>query len=141
MKTKRIIVILALLGALGMMAALYMYNKPHKNYETQKVDITITSTVLVKDFESNEQEANEKYLDKMILVDGQIEKVALSDHGDLSIALVDAMFGVTCNFNSQLSDEQNNLLKDLKVGDNVKIKGRCDGYLSDVRLTQCSVVK
>lgn len=141
MKTKLIILIISVFAVLAALVALYMYNKPHKNYETQKAEVTMTSSELLKAFESNEQEANDKYLNKMILVSGRIEDLAQSDHGDLSVALDDPMFGVSCNFNAELSEEQDRLVKALKVGAMVQIKGRCDGYLTDVRLTQCSVVE
>jgi hypothetical protein len=141
MKFKKIFFAVIGVGLIGVIVAIYMYNKPHTNYEKLAPDYTLSCAILVSDFEKNEMAANIKYLDKMLLVNGSIANVSVNDAGEFTIAIDDPLFGVTCNFNSSQSDKQTELLKQLKVGKDVKIKGRCDGVLTDVRLTQCYVVE
>jgi hypothetical protein len=141
MKFKKIFFGAIGLGLIGAFIALYMYNKPHANYEKLKPEYSLICDVLVADFEKDEKAANAKYLNKMLLVNGIIAHISGNEAGEITVALNDPMFGVTCSFNSQQSDQQAGLIKQLKVGNEVKIKGRCDGLLTDVRLTQCSVVE
>ena len=141
MKFRKIIFAIVGAGLVGVLITFYMYNKPHTNYEKLKPEYTLACEQLVADFERDEQAANTKYLNKMLLVNGNIVDVSGNDAGEVTIALNDPMFGVTCNFNAQQTEKQSGLIKQLKVGKEVKIKGRCDGLLTDVRLTQCSVVE
>ena len=137
-KLGRLVLIFGLIGAA---IVVYMYNKPHQNYEKMKPDISLTSIVLVEDFNHDEQAANSNYLNKIILVTGKVEDLSLSETGEFSIALDDPMFGVTCHFNSNISDKQKGIIRKIKVGDMISIKGRCDGLLTDVRLSQCFVME
>lgn len=139
MRGKQLFIAGAVLGFIGVGLAIYMYNKPHKNYENMKPDVTIFSQDLIDAFEQNEKKANEMYLNKVLLVSGSVVDLAPTDYGDYSVTLTDLMFGVTCHFSADQVLKQSDLLKSLKLGDEVKIKGRCDGFLTDVRLTQCSV--
>lgn len=141
MKFRKIFFAVIGVGLIGVIITLYMYNKPHTNYEKLKPEYTLSCELLVADFEKDEKAANTKYLNKMLLVNGSIIHISGNETGEVTIALDDPMFGVTCNFNVQQSDKQSGLIKQLKVGTEVKIKGRCDGLLTDVRLTQCSVVE
>lgn len=140
MKTKKILLGLLGFAILGIGSALYMYNKPHKNYQKLKPDFVISAEQLCKEFEQNEENANAKYLDKMILVSGKISSIKKTPDGDVSISLKDDMFGITCTIDAEIALQQKAIISPLKPGDNIEIKGRCDGRLTDVRLSKCSLV-
>lgn len=99
--------------------------------------MTIQAAGLYSDFESNEVQANKKYVGKVIEVIGTVKQISNAPKEAKSIILEANNIGsVQCNFG--LID-QNELLN-LKAGEVIKIKGRCSGFLLDVQLDQCVFV-
>ena len=49
-----------LIGLIGLGIGLYMYNKPHKDIKSSKVDFKIEANRLFAEFEENESNANTK---------------------------------------------------------------------------------
>ncbi|MGB3008581.1 MAG: hypothetical protein WBC06_18845 [Chitinophagaceae bacterium] len=133
MKRKKIIlyVVLALL-LIGSAAAIYIYkeyNRSHKDTAKLKSDFTLKATDLLKEFETNEQLSNTKYLDKIITVQGQIKEITKDEKGFYSVALGDtaAMSAVRCSIDSLHTNEA----MSLKNGMSVAMKGICSGYNAD----------
>ena len=50
------------------------------------------------------------------------------------------MEGVTCLVDSSYAIQQKAILDKIKVDDNIKIKGQCNGYLMGVKMDRCIVV-
>lgn len=129
--------ILILFGSLLLLAALVgysLYNKPHRNASGEAY-VSIQAAELFNLFETNEAQANENYLDKIIEVHGVVSAASVNQQGTKVLILesTDPMFGVSCTLaNTKI---------DFHPGDNVRLKGFCKGYLSDVVLTDCVVVK
>lgn len=125
-----IIIIVALIGG-G--SVYYLFNKKVKGLEKVKADFTITSTKLYDAFETQEQEANTKYLNKILLVEGRVEKVEINNNYSSIILKADNAIGsgINCSFTHEVEGVSN--------GEMIKIKGRCQGYLMDVVLTNCNI--
>ncbi|MEQ1587819.1 MAG: hypothetical protein ABL895_18175 [Cyclobacteriaceae bacterium] len=123
-------ILIGILLALGVTSGVIylMYNKPHRNPATE-TPIKVSATELFKSFESNETEANQLYLDKVLEVTGKITEVSSNQNGMPVLALEteNIVFGVRCTM------ENGELIT--QVGETVTVKGICTGYLSDVIIT------
>jgi hypothetical protein len=122
---KKVIIISVLLIA-GYFGYKYLYHD-HRDIKNEKASSTISSVEIVKEFLSDETKANTKYLDKTVEISGKVASIS-----EKEIVLDDKVFGI-------LSEKQ-----DVKVGDNLKLKGRLIGFdelLEQVKLDQCTIVK
>ena len=107
----------------------YLYKK-HRNISEEKASFETTSVGLFEEFSKDEVAANNKYLDKTILVTGKISNV------DSKGKMVSLDSKVVALFLNELPQE----LKESQV---VKIKGRFLGYddlLEEVKMDQCDLV-
>jgi hypothetical protein len=154
MKKWKIILIsfLGILGISGLIIA-YLLNKEPDLPTNLPAEITITAKSLNASFSENETASNKKYNDKIISVTGIVKEV-LKDEKNTTITLdaEDGMNTVSCSFfscsesdkktfgkNCVLADQENEKAASLKIGQSVKIKGKCTGYLmlSGVVLNLC----
>lgn len=140
MSWKKIMITVLVLGGIGGGIGLYMYNKPHKNYVKAKPEISLSATELIKAFEQDERSANAKFLNKILEVKGEVVDISTSKSNEIAIALNDAMFGVTLTLDLEYSSVNQERIHSVKIGDRITLKGRCDGLLTDVRLSKCSIV-
>jgi hypothetical protein len=104
---------------------------------SQKTELEVTSPDLIKDFESNETIANKKYIGKVIGVSGTIAEIK-ENKTDISVYLKEpnGISGVSCSFSKDAIHQEG-----LKVGQNIRLKGICSGYLMDVVLNKCAIEK
>jgi len=111
--------------------ALYLYNKPPRNV-ADETGIPVSATELYSKFTSNEPQANQAYLNKVLQVSGQVLEVKNSTAAGKVVVLNtgDPMFGVACSLSSVETPA-----RPVKPGEKITIKGICTGYLSDVVLT------
>jgi hypothetical protein len=131
--------ILFVIGILvGVAVFLFVFRKSSDNIANETPAFKVSCTQLVSEFESNEQVANTKYLDKVIEVSGTIAELN-SDTSGVNITLRDenATSGVTCSFG--ISQKIN--IKELKLGSPLTCKGICTGFLMDVTLIKGALVK
>jgi len=135
---KKVLLFLAIIAVVGGGYAYYLYNKPVADTEDIKAAYELSAHDLFSQFESNENEANTKYLGKMLEVSGTIRDFSIGDSGELSLMLNSGneMFGINCG----LSKGQDSRYKNYQVGDSIKIKGECSGISMDVVLTRCIIV-
>lgn len=115
--------------ALGSVVAYRLYNKPHRSVEDESAYTRISASALFSAFDRNEAEANMKYLDEVIVVDGTVSEIFSNQEGEPVILLKtgDPLFGISCTMDGGIAN--------VKPGMRVKVKGICTGYLSDVVLT------
>ena len=106
--------------------------------------IEITAKQLVKEYADNEVSADNKYKGKVLLVTGTIDDIGKDLVDDIYVAMGESSFtgfedgfGVQCFF----SDKHKKEVGNLKKGDSIKIKGKCDGVLGYVHLMGCQIVK
>ena len=121
------------------------YNRKPKNLAYVKANVEMTTSTLIGSFEANEQEANEKYLDKIIAVKGRVKAVEKNDNGFYTVILGDEnnMSSVRCSMDSL----QNENVASIVAGSHVTMKGACTGFNadellgSDVILNRCVLEK
>ena len=133
---KKILILLVILAIIGGGYGYYMYNKKVESLEHKKADISVSADQIIKDYEADEKTANEKYLGKIVEVSGRVTEIT-NEEGKEKVSLESSspISSVICEVEEGMSTGE------VKAGDNVKMKGLCSGYLSDVILVQSSVVK
>ena len=146
MKTKQII-LLAILIVVAIVAwyGYKQYTRKNTDLAYAKADVETTTTDLIKSFETNEKLANEKYLDKIIELTGEIKEINKDEKGYYTVVLGEenSMSSVRCSMDSA---HQQNVLS-VNQGDQVSVKGACTGFNadellgSDVILNRCVLKK
>jgi len=113
----------------------YTFRKSETTAASMKTDFYLDASTLLREFENNEDSANYRYLDKVIVVTGTVESVT-SDSLSVSLYLkeTDAISGVICSFDRDALDPVT-----IQAGTTVKVKGICTGYLMDVVINKCSL--
>jgi hypothetical protein len=121
----------------GILAALYMYNLKHTDMEKAKPDYVITASALQKEFEDNETAASTRYINKILEVTGTIASVEPAENNVLNISLVTGsdLSSVICTFNAVADPSA------FRTGDEITLRGVCSGFLLDVLLNNCAVIK
>ncbi len=118
----------------GIFYGYQMYNAPVATLKNVKSDITIQASDLLKLYKENESTANTAYLDKIIAVTGEIDKVESQDGISIYLKTEDPLSQVIC----QLDNSYTQI--DYSSGDNITIKGLCTGYLMDVILVNSTII-
>jgi hypothetical protein len=129
--------VLAIIVLAGLGFWFFIFYKPthfKRNVANEKA-IIVTAPDIVKEYQSNEAEANVKYLNKTIAVTGEISDMNTDQDGHLTITLKsnDAMSNVFCTLHS--------FTEKPKIGSTITVKGICTGFLSDVVLTEAMIEK
>lgn len=122
----------------AVIVGVYFYTLGQKDLTNASADYAMTAKELYADFDTDEQAANDKYLDKIIEVSGKVSSVEMSADTMLNVMLMsDSDFGgVQCTFNNTKDPSA----LDITKGDNVVIRGICSGMLMDVQLHNCVLV-
>lgn len=135
-KLKIVVIAVLLVFVIAVLVGFIMYNKPHTNVATTKASIETTAVSILNDFETNEVEANTKYLEQIVEVTGVITDITENKgKGIVALKSETAMGTVMC----YLSETETNKLENLKLDMSVSIKGICTGYLMDVVLVKCVI--
>jgi hypothetical protein len=131
---KKIIIGLIAIGLIGGALGYALWNKPHQNMAAAKVDLTIEAQTLLTAFENNENEANIRFLDKIIAVKGKVKEVKNENNKVCVILETESMMsGVMCNLDNLTQHTKTTF----QVGEEVVFKGVCTGFLSDVVMERC----
>lgn len=132
MKKALLAIGLLLIVALGV--GYFIYNKPHENMHRKAPDYSMSATELFQEFEADEAAANEKYLDKVVEVRGEVQDISTDEQGITTVTLsTEGMFGIICKLD-ELTDHSRT---DFEVSEQVTFKGICTGMLMDVVLVRC----
>jgi hypothetical protein len=125
----------------GGFAYWYGFIRKEKPIEKMKPDMEITADSLLSVFNANEAAATEKFGGKILLLKSSVISVEKDANGNVTLTLVDPMMGVTCTIDSLQAVKQRSEINALSEGQPVTVKGRCDGMLTDVKLSKCMIVK
>lgn len=142
-KTIKIFLIVAVVGIiLGLSGVYYAFNKPHRNVEDEKAAFTMEATALYDEFNTDEAVATPKFDDQVIEVTGAIAGLTIDGY-KVSIILNDEMEGIDCSLDSMAIVQNKEIIDALAVGDNITLKGKCDGFdmIMGVVLTRCFIIE
>lgn len=117
----------------------FMYNKPHQDVHEARPDFTIEAMALYNEFEDDEVVANERYLGKIIRLEGRVLEVEVRDGKPSAIRLDvgHVLNSVVC----ELDEVYPRAIQGLEMGDKVVVQGVCTGYLDDVILNRCGLIR
>ncbi len=126
---KKLLIILFLFIVSGAIVGIYLFNKPVESIERMQSDYTINASELLVEFEDDESKANSKYLDKVIEVNGKVDKV--ENNEDKTTIYLNAGNPMS-NIIFQLETPSSAI----QTGEVLTFKGICTGYLMDVVLVR-----
>jgi hypothetical protein len=121
----------------AILAALYLYNLKATDMSKAKPDFIITASALQKAFEDDETKASVTYINKIVEVTGKIASVKPAENNVVSISLVtdSDLSSVICTFPA-VNDPSV-----FRTGDQITLRGECSGFLMDVLLNNCALIK
>ena len=134
---KKILWITVLLFLLIAGTGIYLMNMPKTSIKNKSASMTMSAIELYKAYNQDEAQGNQKYISKIIEISGNVIEIT-KDEMDADVLLLaagNAPGGVLCTF------EKGQDLSELKVNDQVKLKGQCTGMLMDVVLIKCILVE
>jgi len=134
----KIILGVLIFAILGLVVSLYYYNKPHVNVEKSDAVYRLTSQNLIKEYQENEKNTNEKYTEQVIQIEGDVYEISTL-RGNSVVTLNDR--GSESSIICHMQAEDNKKVLSLKKGARVTIKGVCTGYLLDVIMVRCILVE
>ena len=108
----------------------FTYNKPHKDFSAAQTDITLEAAKLYEHYQNDLSDANLKFLDKVLLVNGPVT--------ELNSNLVIIGGNIVCSLDSSYV-----LDTGIKLNDKISVKGRCIGYddlFGEVRIDHCFIM-
>ena len=134
--------LLAIVLVTAVALSIYAYKEfMRKPADLNKSDAAehITASGLYALYNDYEDSANKKYLGKIIEVTGTIVEIENQQDTLLTILMGDTLQTgmVSCLMDKNYMADAKNKVR----GDIVKIKGFCTGYLMDVELNRCVLVK
>lgn len=139
MKKKLIkyLVIVSFVFLVAIILGIYLYNKPHENISNKSPDYVINALELYNEFETNEEAANQKYLDRILQVSGTITDITNENDQTFTFVLSDPgkFGGVSFSINKEALNGNS-----YDKGDLLSVKGKCTGMLMEVVLTNCSII-
>jgi len=142
-KGLKIFLIVALAGlVVGLSTVYYVFNMPHRDVENEAPAFTIEANILFDEYNTDEDATNLKYGDQVLQVSGDIAELSIDGY-QVSITLNDEMEGINCSLDSVAIDQNKELINQLKIGDNITLKGKCDGFdmIMGVVLTRCYIIE
>jgi len=95
--------------------------------------IEVTADQLLADYLNNELAADQKYKGKLLLVGGEVDRIANDITGKPYVTLKgkDLVRRVQCTFPETMIEK----LTKLNKGDTVRFRGKCKGLMGNVLLT------
>lgn len=112
-----------------------IFDETHESTDKLKADYTISASELLKDFLANDSAANKKYSEKVLQVNGNVTAAELASDSTGTIRFDDS----TAYAIFSIEKKQYDLMKTIKPGDAVSVKGVCSGGVYSDILSSTSV--
>ena len=127
---RKILLIGVVLAAFGGSYGYYMWNKKTPSTASRTAELTITANELGSQFDKD------KHAGKVLSVKGKVASVE-TENGTTNVTIEtdDPMVSISCEL------EKGATTPSVNTGDEVTIKGQCDGKLTDVVMTRCIILK
>jgi len=110
-------------------------NLPQASVNNKTTDLSIQATELFSAYSNNENKANKLYNGKVIEVTGKLIDISEDEQGAYVLILNSGndFGGILCTLHKNPKSLP-------KVGEDITIKGQCNGLLMDVVLSKCVIV-
>ncbi len=121
----------------GIGIGIYFYNLEPADLRKAKPEFVITAVELQQAFENDETLASAKYVNRIIEVNGLIESISIGEENALSVTLQtnSDLSSIICTIPGAASNAN------LSTGNPIIVRGECSGYLMDVLLNNCVIIK
>ena len=136
-RTKTFLTGIVLCLAIVLGACFFIVNKPHKNVTGVMADAYVSATDLYNTYFVNEISADKQYLNKVIEVKGEVASVNWSGQNSFLLIRANDSGGINC----AVIMNDSSVISQIKKGEFVTVKGRCTGFLMDVNLVDCIIIK
>jgi hypothetical protein len=122
------LLIIAVIGA-GAWYGYELYHLKNPDYINVKADVKISAMALIHEYEANDSVSNQKYLGKVVEVDGTIKSIEKDDAGYYTVVLGDrsGLSSVRCAMDT--THHQDAAL--LAEGSSAILRGNCTGFNKD----------
>ena len=131
---KKWLIALLVLVLTGAGVVWYLFNLKYDDTATVKPDYTVNAIDFIQEFRQNMTNANKKYSEKIIVVNGTISAIEAADT-TANIKMIDTASGAYIIFAFQQQHLKE--AKTLKEGEQVSIKGSCsNGSFSNILETE-----
>lgn len=136
MKTRnfKILLIGLILIIISLFFIINLYNKPFIDIEKSNPKIEITALEILNDYQADERLANEKYVDNLIQIKGEVADIKYENGTSVVTLKGENDFS---NIICRMLPEANLDVLKLKKGAQIMVKGVCTGYLLDVVMVRC----
>jgi hypothetical protein len=122
-KTKRnIVLIFFAIIVIAVLVGYSIWNKPHRDIKSASA-IKTTAAELYSDLTKDSANMKSKFVNKVVVVSGEIKQLSKNQKGDQIILLKTNISGGSVNCTME---EKTNYAK---PGDTISIKGICSGYI------------
>lgn len=132
--TLGVVMVIALFG-IGM--GIRLFRMTDKDMVNAKPDYVISAIDLQKAFEDNESAATAKFVNKILEIEGEVVSVKTVENNALNVTIKSSsdMSSVICTFPSSADQSK------FSAGSSITVRGECSGFLMDVLMNNCSLVK
>ena len=113
-----------------------IWNQTYSDTKDVKPDYTIEAQALIHEFTTNDSAANQKYREKIVLVNGKTSQVDKKSDSTVNIQFADST-GSYIIFS--FDKDQFSHVKDIQTGDEVSAKGSCSGSIRSEILGTTSI--
>lgn len=132
---KKLLYFILFVLALVIISYFVVLNLPKASSANKEASQKLSATELMTQFESNEAKANKALIGKTIEVSGQISDIE-KDKQDATVVYLETgsmMTPILCTMEKSSK-------KKFNIGDQVRIKGQCNGFLQGVLMNKCVLV-
>ena len=129
--------IVMVFAVVGIGIGIYLFNLETADLRKAKPDFIISAADLQQAFENNEVSASAKFVNRIIEVSGNIESISIGEENALNVTLQTGsdLSSVICTIPDAASTVN------LSTGNPITVRGECSGYLMDVLLNNCVIIK
>ncbi len=121
---KKILIAVVLLVLAASAVVWYLFTKKFDDTQLVKAAFTVDALPFIKEFEKDDLQANRKYTEKIVVVNGLVSEIEKADT-TVNIKMADTATGSYIIFAFQ--DKNREKISKVKVGDRISVKGSCSG--------------
>jgi len=115
-------------------------SSPEKPGENASIKYKIEAADLYDAYSKNEEVANQKFLNRIMEVRGPLASIQTDAKNNTILFLLDDLFGIRCSLDSTYSASNKEVLIGLSPGENISVKGKCNGLQTDVQFSECVIL-
>lgn len=126
---KKLLKALLVLLIIIVIGVIIFFNLPKSNIKSQNAAFSMNTAAIFQAFKKNETKANQKYLGKVLELEGKIIDKTIDRRESAVIRLSQ---GKRSQVMITLAGNQTENLAKYSVGDAIKVKAKCNGFIQEV---------